>query len=146
MGILLRSLVAAAVLSGCGGHSFRMRVIHPAGASLQVLGGPFSGEETLAIPFVAAFQPMGGWQHYDVRLRLPAEVSTRLGGSGEAELSGTLHVYPATPLARNAIAELPIDEERLGRLLRGELGEASWWVYDPNDRDGRLAHLTLHAH
>lgn len=150
MGILLRrpvatAIIAAIAITGCGAPSFRMRIAQPEGAELVVLGGPFSADRTLAIPFVTRFQPMGEWQAYEVRLRVPASVATRLGGRGEVELPGALYVYAATEVARGGVADLPLDEERLGRLLRGQSAEAEWWVSDPNVIDGRLAHLTLHG-
>lgn len=146
--LLKRVLVAAAIAltaTACSAARFRMRVAAPAGAQLVVLRGPFSGERTLPIPFVATFEPMGAHQHYDVRLRIPAEVATRLGARSAVELRGELRVYAATELARQSVAELPIDEERLGRLVRGETAEAWWVVHDPNVTDGQLAHLVVHA-
>lgn len=151
MGLLLKlgrvalPAVLAIATTGCSAATFRMRVAQPAGAELRVGPGPFSGERALPVPFVATFQPMGAEQHYEVTLHVPSDVASRLGGRGEVDLPGQLHVYPATVVARSSVADLPIDEERLGRLLRGEIAEASWWVHDPNVLDGRLAHLTLHG-
>lgn len=147
MGVLLKQVVPALVglvlVGACAAPTFRMRVPEPVGGELRVLGGPFSGERALPIPFIATFEPMGDWQSYEVRLVVPRETAQRLGGRGETELPGQLHVYRATELARTSLAELPIDEGRLGGILRGELAEASWWVYDPNREDGRLARLTV---
>jgi hypothetical protein len=143
--VVIAAACASIALCGCVAPTFRMRVSQPSGTELLVLRGPFTAERTLSVPFVATFQPMGMEQHYEVRLRVPSEIASRLGGRGETELPGELHVYPATEIARSNVAELPLDEQRLGRLLRGEIAEASWWVEDPNVENGQLAHLTLHG-
>lgn len=150
MGVLLMQRAGAAlaivlIVGGCSVPSFRMRMATPAGAELRVLRGPFSEERTLPLPFVATFQPMGSRQHYAVSLRVPAALATALGARGEVVLPGELHVYRVTEVARHTTAELPVDEDRLGRLVRGEIAEASWWVSDPNVVEGQLAHLRLHA-
>lgn len=148
MGVLLsrRAVLVAAtlLLGGCAAQTFRLNVDTPRGAQLRVLGGPFSGERTLPIPFRATFAPMDERAAYDVVLVLPAEVAQRYGGRGEVSLRGHLFVYGATDLARASNVRLPIQEGQLARLLRGELAEISSWVYDPNVEGNRyLARIIL---
>lgn len=136
MGVLLRAgaalALASGILTGCGMQTFRLHVDAPAGAELRVLGGPFSGERRLPVPFEATFTPMNERAAYEVVLVLPPEVARRYGEQGEVSLQGQLFVYGATELARRSTVRLPIDEAQLGRLLHGELAEISSWVHDPN--------------
>lgn len=153
MGVLLSrahgacalALVATALV-GCAGQRFRMRIDEPRGATLRVLDGPFAEGGEVAIPFEATFAPMGDWEAYRVELDLPAEVAQRYGGRSDITLYGKLHVYGATELARQSLVRLPIGDERIGSLVRGEVAEISAYVYDPNEIGQRtLAHIVIRA-
>lgn len=144
MGLLRSALLAAVLLLGSAGcrHRYQLRIDTPAGATMEVQGGPFARPRSLPIPFIATFEPADGYAYYPVTIDLAGAVSDRYGGGGKTvRLYGKLYVHAATPLTRGTTVRLPIPDARIAALVSGQLAEITHYVYDPSRPGGE--HLAL---
>jgi hypothetical protein len=134
------------VLAGCSGKLVHVRLESPVGAQVIVPRGFGTPELTLTTPMTITMEtgsmtPSAG---YPLIFRLDENAAHSYGASHAIDLYARLNLGSPTEYARTQTLRLAISDEKVRALIRGEIGEITATVEDPNQVTGlELAVITL---
>ena len=140
------ALVFTLALSACTGYQVHVRMDVPVGARITIPRGFQTPEINLATPVVAIFESgsmaiAGG---YPLKLTLDADAAKNYGADHPVDIYGRLNVNKPTDFSRTQTIRIPMSDEKLRALLRGEVSEISAYVEDPNEPSRpKLAVITM---
>jgi hypothetical protein len=144
----MRAIVVAAglVLAGCSGNLVHVRLESPVGAQVIVPQGFRTPELTLTTPMTITMESgsmalSGG---YPLIFRLDENAARSYGAGHAIDIYARLNLNKPTEWARTQTMRIPISDEKVRALIRGEVGEISAYVEDPNEVTGQqLAVITM---
>jgi hypothetical protein len=136
----------ALVLGGCSARLVHVRLESPVGAQVIVPRGFGTPELTLTTPLTIKMETgsMALSAGYPLIFRLDESAARSYGASHAIDIYARLNLHTPTEWARTQTMRIPISDEKVRALIRGEVGEISAYVEDPNQVMGlQLAVITL---
>jgi hypothetical protein len=140
------ALLTTLWLLGCSGKLVHVRLESPAGAQVIVPRGFGTPELMLTMPLTMAMETgsMALSAGYPLIIRLDENMARSYGANHALDIYARLNLNNPTDYARTQTLRLPISDEKLRALVRGEVEEISAYVEDPNQVMGlQLALITL---
>jgi hypothetical protein len=139
-------VVIALATLGCSGRLVHVRMDVPVGARVNIPRGFQTPEINLATPLVAVFESgsmaiAGG---YPLVFKLDADAAKTYGADHPVDIYARLNVNNPTDFSRTQTIRIPMSDEKLKALIRGEVSEISAYVEDPNEANRpKLAVITM---